>query len=388
MKRFTALTLALFVLFALCSCKKSPAPVATNPTEATTPTEATEPSATTPSVPQQPMVAVSVPVVTEREKAGDGKEIFYYSYQNMSLTLPEPEVAEKVILDFLNKADLQATAEGIRKSAITAHEQSGGLDYPYFCSSLYTPSRVDRGVLSLSGTCVIFEGGAHGSTVATSVSYDLLTGNALTWKDILQSGVTGEQISALVLEALDAYEEKEYLFIDYADTVKSIFSQGLQHHTSWYFTDSALCCYFSPYEIGPFSLGTVAARIPYEKLVGILKDEYFPPERDLVDGTVMAEAFDPEKLSAFTQMAEIVLDGGGRKLLVSADTMVYDVRVETGSMTKNGESFIPEYTVLGAATLTPGDAIMIDLPGIDSENAIRITYTSGGETQTLIPTLS
>ena len=53
---------------------------------------------------------------------------------------------------------------------------------------------------------------------------------------------------------------------------------NLEHvsSASWYFSDTGMHFYFSPYEIAPYVVGEVDIEIPYAELRGILKEEYFP----------------------------------------------------------------------------------------------------------------
>ena len=60
----------------------------------------------------QALLSVSVPAVTETSSADDGTIIFQYTYQHMSLILPDAAVANKIIIDFLNRVDTtQDTAD-------------------------------------------------------------------------------------------------------------------------------------------------------------------------------------------------------------------------------------------------------------------------------------
>lgn len=390
MKRCFMYLLTALMLISLWGCRQAPATVPSTAGQETTETTEPAPTETHPKITaeQQPMAVISMPVVTENETAADGTVIFSHTYQNITLTLPEPEVAEKITLDFLNRTDLHDIALSIRDAAIAAHTQGSGITDPYLCSSVYAPVRIDRGVLSLLGNDVTYEGGAHGSQVSKSVSYDMVTGNALTWQDILQDGITSGDICTLVLDALGEHKDKSQLFPDYPQTVESIFAQGLQHHTDWYFSNDGLHCFFSPYEIAPFATGTVTAKISYAALTGILKDEYFPPERDVANGLLTVERFNEEKQENFSQFAEVVLKDGSEKFLIYTDSIVYDVRLETGKLSADGKKFIPTHTVLGAAALTPGDAIMIETPVDDLNTKLQITYSSGEETVTLIPDIA
>ena len=47
------------------------------------------------------LYAVSVPAITETYQAEDGTELFSYTGQHMQLILPNEDVADNVVLDFL-----------------------------------------------------------------------------------------------------------------------------------------------------------------------------------------------------------------------------------------------------------------------------------------------
>lgn len=385
MKKQTIMIMLLAAALCLAACSKTPVEtVDTTPstTEATTaPTEETKP----PKMPvdQQPMAAISLPVVTESETAEDGTVVFNYTYQNISLIVPDPEVADKVIVDFLNRTDMHDSAESIRTAAIAAYKQAPSYWTPYLSQSVYTPTRIDQSVLSLFGSYVSYDGAAHGGQVSKAVNYDLLTGNVLSWEDILAENVTHEDICRLVLEALAAQEEEKMLFEGYETIVQELFSHGLQHNTDWYLSGNGLCYFFSPYDIGPFSSGTIVAEIPYSSLTGILDDAYFPAERDLATGDLQVHLFEEAKAENFSQFAEVVLEAGTDKILVSVDTSVYDLRLQTGTWSANGSVFNPTATVLAACALTPGDAVMIEAPLADEQTQLRLIYNNG-ETETVL----
>ena len=89
------------------------------------------------------LVAVSLPASTERFTLEDGTEIFSYTAQHMELILPNEEIADRVILDFLNRVDCgRSNAEDIFASAQTEVFSNESF-YPYFYHSLYSPYRID-----------------------------------------------------------------------------------------------------------------------------------------------------------------------------------------------------------------------------------------------------
>ena len=310
---------------------------------------------------QKPMYTVSLPIITETETASDGTVIFSHSYQNISLVLPEPEIADKIILNLLNKID---STSDYANTALASAQQAytPGADWnPYLLQIRYLPMRFDSGILSFFGNKVSYTGGAHTSISGDSISYDLLTGDILAIGDILQDNVSADVLKNYVLESLLSIEKNTPLYAGYQDTVNSLFKTDLNNYQHWYFSQNGLCFYFMPYEIAPFSSGTVVAEIPYSKLTGILKDSYFPAEEEPVSGTIIADQFKGSTLDTYTQFSEVILDSGNTKILLHTDTLLYDVRIDTCLLDDSNQIRSIYETVMATYTLSPGDAIMIDL---------------------------
>lgn len=384
MKKRVIYILVTCLLLSLAGCKAQPgtAPNITQTNDAITESSNSETTVSTEDVPvqQQPMVAVSVPVITQTEKAEDGTELFTYKYQNISLIVPDPEVADKVIVDFLNRTDIHEDIEQIFSLSKQAYADKSIPFTTYWVQNTYDPMRIDHGVLSLYGNYAAYSGGAHGTYTYKSVNYDLVTGSALFLGDILTEAATSDQLCQLVLTSLSAQKEDAQLFEGFESIVTNLFSQNFLQNDDWFFSNTGLCFFFSPYEIGPFSSGDIVAEIPYASLTGLLNDAYFPAERESAHGVVQAEVFDETALDRFTQFAEVVLAEGSNKTLLYTDKSLYDIRVETGTWSANGSTFTPDHTVLAAYSLTPGDAIMIDAVLSNTLPTLRLSYTTGEDT--------
>lgn len=331
-------------------------------------------------VDQLPMVAVSVPVITQNVTAEDGTVILKSTYQNISVTVPDPEVADKVIIDFLNRTDINDASESILSNAKADYVKNPQNWTPYLIQSTYDPMRIDQSVLSMFGSHVTYEGAAHATANYRSVSYDLITGDVLSLQQILEETVNAEKICQLVVNSLNEQMDTNSLYEDFEITVEERFGKNFRNDADWFFSEEGLCFFFSPYEIGPYSSGVVVAQIPYSSLAGIIKDAYFPAEKDAVNGVILVEPFDETALNRFTQFAEVVLVEGSEKILLYTNTLVYNIRIETGSRSDNNSEFIPQHTVLAAYTLTPGDAIMIDAPIHEEHLELQLTYTSADGT--------
>lgn len=387
MKRCMAILCVLSVIFLLCGCKKNPQSSQTSDPLESTGQGASQTGTSDDDIPmvQKPMYAISLPPVKEAAEAQDGTVIFNCIYQNISLVLPEPEVADQIILDFLNRTDsMTRHAEAALAAAKQAYPSESQWQ-PHLLQMLYTPIRFDSGILSLYGSKVSYTGGAHTGYSGASVNYDLLSGKVLRLTDIMRSQVTADTLSQLVIDALSAVSKEKQLFTTYDQTVKQLFGAELSGYENWYFSQEGLCFYFDPYEIAPFSSGSIVAQIPYSQLTGILEDAYFPAEEDPFSGTLEAEIFTEAALNAFTQFSEIVLDENSTKILLHTDKALSDIRITTGD---SSDETAPSSgtTVFAAYTLTPGDAIMVEAEF--AKNPLSISCRIGDETHCFTVTVS
>lgn len=388
MKKTVMPVLLLSAIFLLGGCNRLAGNETTEASVATTISQQTEEStaaadatnaapAITPT--QLPMAAVSVPPVVEATKADDGTVLFQYTYQNMSLTLPDPDVADKVIIDFLNRIDSTRTnAQTLNSSAYSDYKTATNW-VPYMYRVAYNPTRIDHGVLSLFGSIVSYSGTPHPENLCVSANYDLVSGEVLTLGGILTQDCTVDMLYSLTSEALRGISQEKNLYPDYEDVLKNRLSGDWISDEGFYFSPEGLCFYFSPYEIAPYASGVVSAQIPYEQLVGLLKNEYFPAEQDVYESTLTAELFENADLNSFTQFSEIVLHKGEQKYVIHADLPVYEVCIEEGALTPGSNEFVPSYTVFASASLTPGDAVMIEAQVSSDEPNLRLQYRSGGQ---------
>lgn len=385
MKKYFCLLTASMLLFALAGCAK--------PSDDTTPGTTASPTGnltgTVSYVPaQEPMYAVAVPAISENVTAEDGTVIFTYTHQSMILTLPDPDVADKVIIDFLGRIDAtRSTADTTLASAKAAY--SGPANWtPYLCSITYSPTRIDQGVLSLFGSNITYSGASHPERVCASASYDLVTGDVLTLGSIMSAQASTDDFCQLTLDALAEIKEEKYLYDGYEATVRQRFDRDESQDQDWYFSQTGLCFYFAPYEIAGYSSGVIVAEIPYDKLAGLLYDGYFPAERDTVGGTVQAIRLEDTNLDAFTQIAEGIIDADGEMVFLYTDGLVWDVQIEVGTWDAAGTEFTPAYTALFSHALSPGDAVMVQSLFSDTEPTLRLTYSTGTQTVTLYLTQS
>lgn len=386
MKKCLAIVMLICLLLSGCSQPSADQAQTTAPIDDTTAgteaeTVSTEAS-TEPDYSQQPMFAVSVPTTVLETVSDDGNVIFRQTSQSMYLTMQDPDVADMIILDFLNRVDkIQADAESVRLDAENAY--SGSENWNAYISDLvYSPTRIDQSVLSLYGSYVTYSGGMHPHYACTAANYDMVTGDVLTLGSILYHIDAIEPLCALVIEQLDAVAEEYNLFSNYQSTVRQRFAGEESYDEDWYFSDTGLCFYFAPYEIAPYTSGIIIAEIPYEELTGIIGDAFFPPEYDAVSGTVYPLSFEYAALDSFTQIAEVTLDTDGEMLLLYTDTVVTDIRLTMGAWNESGTEFTANYTVFATNALSPGSAIMLKATP-DTMAALQLSYRSAEEIVTV-----
>lgn len=383
MKKTFALILCLCLVFMAAGCRKDN-PETTLPSTAapTAPAAETTQPSTVPEVTeiisfQEPLAAISLPIVSEVETASDSTVLFTYTYQSVYLTLQDPAVAEAVVVDLLNRIDsTRASAQAILATVQGDYALSNGWN-PYFYQVIYNPTRIDQGVLSLYGTQVSYSGNPHPTHISMSANYDLVTGKALRFSDILAEDFSAQQLCQLICLALEPHAQELYGY--YEDILTDRFSGDLSAVESWYFSDYGLCFYFSPYDIAPYSAGTIIAEVPYESLNGILRDDYFPAERGAGAGKLSAVYFADAERSGIRQYVELLLDGDGENILLLPEGTVHDIRIEIGSWVSDG-SFSSEAVVFAAESLSEGDAIMIQTHLVEDAPRLRLTYHSGEET--------
>lgn len=381
MKRILVLFLLAALLLAGCGREpvspEIPASSETNTTAQTT--EATNETTVPVDTPTEriPLYAVSVPAATEAFHHEDGTELFTYTAQHMQLIIPDEDVADKVVLDFLNRIDAaQTDAESVLSEAQNNYDPDS-VWFPYFYRIIYSPMRVDRGVLSLFGTRGSYSGGMHSNVSCVSANYDLETGDPLTLGSIMHMDATKDDFVDLILAELGQIAEENYLYDDYKDCVHSHFSCDESVYEDFYFTDSGLCFFFSPYEIAPYASGIITVEIPYDKLLGLIYDGYFPDEYDTVTGTMHIKPFSEMDMEAIDNMAEVVL-GTGETQVIYTDGNAAQISVNI-SDTPNT---VPNYTAFRAYQMSKADAIVLHLPE-EVGSTISVSYLSGGTISTV-----
>lgn len=384
MKKIISTMLCTTLLLCLPACKDTDDPIPSTAIAApSATTEGALPNETVPHVdlPAVPVAAVSLTPTTEAEILPDGTVLFEYNYPTINLSLPDGEMAESVMLDFLNRIDAtRPEAQQVKEAAEEYYTGKVGWN-TYFYNLTYSPMRIDTGILSLYGMESSYSGGMHPNHNACAVNYDLTTGKAMKLRHILTEKVTADSLTKLVCNALE--QQAENLFSDYALSVEDRFAGDFGADDLWYLSDTGLCFFFSPYEIAPYNAGTVIAEIPYENLTGLLLDDYFPGETVATNGSVHVESLkDTSILDKYSGYAEITLaTDGDTAVITTNNALVYHVKIELGEWNADGTIFEPRSTVFATNAMNPLDAIILKANFSDELPNIRIQFSSEAGSQ-------
>lgn len=378
--------LILCCIFVLSGCQTADHSIESMPvpTTETTVSEMPEnesqesPQETTEIIETNELLSVSIPASTEVFTHDDGTEIFSYTAQHMQLIHPDEEVADRVILDFLNRVD--AAREDAKSILETAQNDVALAEnwYPYFYQILYSPTRIDYGVLSLFGTQNSYSGAHHGSLSCVAANYDMTTGDVLTLGSIMHEDATKENFIEAITLKLQGFAEEYSLFEGFEEGVRDRLGGDENLYEDFFFTGSGLTFFFAPYEIAPYSSGVITIEIPYEELPGLIYDGYFPAEREQVNGKLLSGMFFDTDMEQFNNMAEVNLTTGESIFVVYPEGRVEDVRI----IVPGDDMNMPSYTVFAALEMSSNNAVILSLTQEEAEK-ISIAYMTEGTPKSL-----
>ena len=380
MRKYHLLTLIILILFSMVGCQDITPPTTDTPnTSESTPIHS-EPEITVDIAPGlENMYSIAMPINTEAIYPSDDSPAYYnFQHQTMHLIIPDREVADKVIIDFLHRTESSRLDAQQIMQPITELYANSLYSIPWTYQIQYNPTRIDQGVLSLFGKIVSMTDAVHANSKCIAANYDLVTGDVLTLGSILYHAESKDTLVNLVIEELGKLESIT-LYEDYQDSVRARFSQDESNDEAFYFNTNGLCFYFSPYEIAPYSAGTVVVEIPYSSLTGIIGDAFFPTERPHANGNLEICKFSEADLTKYEQFAEIVMQPNTSKLLFYTDGTVQDISIHHLNWTDDGTTYTDSETVFYANTLSPSDAILLEAEFGIERPSYSVSYLKDGQ---------
>lgn len=159
-------------------------------------------------------------------------------------------------------------ADHLYDQAVKAYNDSQANDFPfrpYEAYMEYTITYNDNCFLSSYVDQYEFTGGAHGNTVRSSYTWELLSGRQLPIYSFFSPGTN--YMNLLIEEIMKQadYNIKQNPNI-YFDDYKSLIIKNFNQN-SYYLTPQGITIYYQQYDIAPYSTGIVEFTIPY-KIIG------------------------------------------------------------------------------------------------------------------------
>lgn len=381
--RVWILCLILLICFAGCDRNADVSPVGTTVPTTPAPTNHVSEPATEPPEDVVPtienMYSVALPITTDTFHTEDNALLFSYSYQTMYADMPDRDVKDKIIMDFTERIEKTRTeSTQILSEAETAYTTNPTFS-PFSYEIQYDVTRIDQGVLSMFGHIVQISDSSPMNRHLIAANYNMVTGDMLTIGSILYHEDTKDDLSALVIEQLENRDDI-VLYDEYRETVAARFYRDESTDEDFYFSGTGLCFFFAPYEIAPRSAGTVIVEIPYNKLTGIIGDEYFPAERTYTKGAVEVTAFEDADLEAYTNFIDVIAASDSEKLLLTTTSAVQDIRIYELVWAKDGLSITRSKNIYASNFLYREDAIMFEAEFDEFRPNYMITYSIDGTT--------
>lgn len=250
------------VIFLLAACTNPPAP---SPAQNTVPTVAYE----------EPIYQFDE-MTEEDETLVDSDLVARYSYRLPSLSVPnlealspaDAEAAKRNTENFNNRMNalMEDALSAGKAMSEDAQEMSelGALIEPYYdetTASVYQAGQVASVRLNSSS----YTGGAHPNSYTASQNFDFGTGQFIDPIQVADNPASfREDAAQLLLEKAEALESWTAFWTDYAEIIAR-WNEG-----SAVFDGEGMLVIFSPYELGPYAMGSVELRLSYEELADLV----------------------------------------------------------------------------------------------------------------------
>lgn len=238
--------------------------------------------------------------------------IFIFKYKSSISEVHKMESNDffdiKIDYELTHNKDIDKLVENFIKSKkeefIGVVDESGKVQRGKYNLIIDVNNKTYNDVISVHGTSFSYTGGAHYVREDMAYVYDKDKGKYINFKDILVSE-DFDKIHSIILESIYEYAKLNNIILD-DEWLKEGTSYSTNNYQNFSLDENGLNILFPPYQIASWAAGEINISIPYEKLDGILKEEYLdkkdttsidsiikPSKRDL-------DKFKDKKLIAFT----------------------------------------------------------------------------------------
>lgn len=209
-------------------------------------------------------------IATEKTESQENLLKLTLQYPQIS-GLPDAKVQDS-INSVMKQAALNAEAEGRKNAEDMKHWIADGYTGGVTQCETYFDYAIEynqNGLLSIVFKNYQYAGGAHGSTIQSSYTFDLATGKDLSLADLMTSGSGyNASINAAIRTEIDSRIQSGGL-VEFDPGFTDI-----GNDPPYYVSNSGLVFYFQQYEYFPYAAGIQEFNIPYNSLKSMLKPEY------------------------------------------------------------------------------------------------------------------
>ena len=194
---------------------------------------------------------------------------------NIEISYPQIELdggyfaQRRINLYFSQKAQrlLRTSIRRLYPQAVRQYLESIRNGYPfnpYQLVSKYTVTFNEECHLSLYTDTYEFTGGAHGTTLRTSDTFDLRTGQRLPLSSFFKRGVNYKKMLIDEIKKIAEYNMSKNPGI-YFDNYKELIEKNFNEE-SYFISPQGINIYYQQYDIAPYSTGIVVFTVPYKTL--------------------------------------------------------------------------------------------------------------------------
>lgn len=193
--------------------------------------------------------------ILEKEIFFDGTLILKYHIEYPSIYLNTPEMGimnfnvynKKIAFNLKNEAENE-----LYKEAIELYKYNKANGYPVMVYEIYRNYEItfnNYNIISLYIDEYIYTGGAHGSTIRSSQTWDLVKGNILPLETFFRNNPYF-MINILKEINIQISKQPEIYFDNTCELVLDTFNPK-----NFYLTPNSIVIYFQQYDIAPYSSG-------------------------------------------------------------------------------------------------------------------------------------
>ena len=213
-----------------------------------------------------------------RYAAGDGTELMYYSYQLVTLSVSnleelsreEAETAQRSVENFNSKMtalmdESVEVGQVMMEDVVQLYSEQGAAGIPFYDETSATCQQTGD-ILNVRVSGSSYAGGAHPNRCDVSYLFDLRSGQFIDPTQIADKPEAFRSgAAALLVEKAEALEEyRAHYWSDYAEIIEH-WNEG-----TVLFDEDGMLVVYSPYLLGPYSMGEVELRLSYDELADLI----------------------------------------------------------------------------------------------------------------------